>query len=360
MPVTSPASARRVQELAVLIEQHIQTKGLRPGERYLTTNQVAELLSVSTRLANDAMRLLASRQVLVRKPKAGTLIGSGVRVDDGETPQLFDVVHFLIRQDYYFSERRRMESLMTGLARELPGCSIRFDFVPAFNELAYVERLLAASATERSAFLIAVKSTQLQNRFEKEPSPAVLLGTPYDGISGLSWVDKDQAEVGRLLVRKMLDAGHERIAVVLRDRRGYGDDLMMDAITRELMAAGLGSGALIARSVPTEQALIALTLRSLLSPANHPTALICRNRMILNAAAQVCGELGRRPGADIALALCDTASGLDDLIPIPCARPSAAVDATEEGRLLGRMLIALAHQSPAERKPLHELIPVRL
>lgn len=357
---TMEASNRRLQELAGLIERDIRTRGLRPGDRYLTTLEVAELLGVSTRFANDAMRLLAARQVLVRKPKAGTLIGPrSPGVDEDEASRPFDVVHLLIRQDYYFSERRRMESVIAGLAEELAGCSIQLNFVPAFNELAYVERLLDAPPTPRNAYLIAVKSTQVQRRFENQRAPTVLLGTPYDGISRLAWVDKDQAQIGRLLSRRLLEMGHKRIGVILRDRRGYGDDLLMDAVTHEIMDAGLGSGALVARSVPTEPALIALAIRNLLASPQRPTALICRNRMILNTALQVCGELGLQPGGDVGFALCDAPSGADDVVPVACIRPRVDLDAAGEGRLLGKLLVQQA-ESSASTVPPHVLVPVTL
>jgi DNA-binding LacI/PurR family transcriptional regulator len=155
-------------------------------------------------------------------------------------------------------------------------------------------------------------------------------------------VDKDQGEIGRLLSRKLIETGHQRIGVVLRDRRGAGDDLMMDAITHEIMNAGLGSGALVARSVPSEQALIALAIRNLLSTPQRPTGIICRNRMILTTAAQICTELGLRPSQEIVLALCDAPTGPDDDISIPCIRPTVELDAAGEGKLLAQMLLQQA------------------
>lgn len=351
------SSGQKVQELASRVERDIETRGLKTGDRYLTTVEVANLLGVSTRLANDAMRLLATRKVLMRKPKAGTVIGPAMRLADDEFAKLFDVIHLLIRQDYYFSERRRMEALVSGLSGELPGSSLQLNFVPAFNEQAYVERLLDANSHQRNAYLLAVKSTQLQRRFENQSSPAVLLGTRFQGITRLSWIDKDQAAIGRLLTQRLLEAGHRSIAVILRDRRGYGDDLMMDAIIQELMSVGLGSGALVARSVPTEPPLIVMAVRTLLESPNRPTAMICRNRMILNAVVQVCQTLGMTVGKDIHLAMCDAASGPDDVLPVPCLRPRVSLTAEAEGRMLAQMLTEL-HGDTSASKPREVLIKI--
>lgn len=352
------SSGQKVEELAARVERDIETRGLKTGDRYLTTLEVADLLGVSTRLANDAMRLLATRKILLRKPKAGTMVGPAMRAREEQSTGPFDVIHLLIRQDYYFSERCRMEALITGLSSELPGSSLQLNFVPAFNEQAYVERLLDSSRQQRNAYLIAVKSTQLQRRFENESSPAVLLGTRFQGISKLSWMDKDQADIGRQLMRRLLEAGHQSIGVILRDRRGYGDDLMMDAIYQEGMSAGLGSGAVITRSVPTDPPLIVLAIRGLLDSPSRPSALICRNRMILNAAIQVCQSLKLNIGSDISLAMCDAASGPEDVLPVKCLRPRVNVTAEEEGRLLAKMLIEL-HGDPTGGKPREQLIPIQ-
>lgn len=321
--------------------------------------EVAGLLGVSTRFANEAMRHLAARHVLSRKPKAGTIIGPGLNNADGTDAALpFDVVHFLIRQDYYFSERRRMEALVTGITSALPGCALQLNFVPAFNEVPYVERLLENIPSSRNGFLVAVKSPQLQRLFEKQPAPSVLLGTPFQGITHLAWIDKNQSAIGHLLAGKLIEQGHRRIGVILRDRRGCGDDLMMDAITEEILNAGLGSGGLVVRSVPAEAPLINMAMSALLSPQNRPSALICRNRAIFQSALQTCHTLNLQIPNDLTLAIADPPADGEEMTPVPCLRPRSEIDAVEEGRRLAETLIALSRrESPAN---LHQLIQVRL
>jgi hypothetical protein len=352
-------TGRRIQHLARLVEQDIASRGLKPGDRYLTTMEVAGLLGVSTRFANDAMRYLAARQVLTRKPKAGTLVGPGLLTAAGfEPPTPLDVVHLLIRQDYYFSERRRMEALVTGITGSLPGCSIQLNFVPAFNEVPYVERLMDGAAASRNGYLVAVKSPQLQRFFARHRSPSVLLGTPFEGIKNLAWIDKDQREIGRLLARRLIETGHRRIGVILRDRRGYGDDLMMDAITQEVLDGGLGSAGLIVRSVPADPPLIALAVGAMLSSDTRPSALICRNRGIVTAAIQTCAALDLTVEKDLVLALADPPADPRDTIAVPCLRPTTATGACGEGERLAAMLIALARGEDAAK--LSHVIPVSL
>lgn len=348
----------RLKRLASLVEQDIRSRGLRPGDRYLNTHEVAALLSISTRLANDAMRMLAERQILTRKPKAGTVIGAGLRPDENETPRQFDVIHLLVRHDYFLAERDRMDAIVTGLVEILPGCDIQFSFVPAFNEKAHTERLISSSAGNQRAYIIAVKSPQLQRLFAKSSLPVVLLGTPFPGIGNLPWIDKDQAAIGRILTQRLVSMGHRTIGVVLRDRRGYGDDLMVDAITQEALSAKLHSAALRVRSVPMDQTLTDLAIRQLLADSDRPTAIICRSRLILASAARICTELHLQIGHDVVLALCDPQSTRHDSVAVPCVRPVATLDAVGEGTVIGQMLTAVNVNGALDGR--NYLIPVTL
>jgi len=253
-----------------------------------------------------------------------------------------------------------MDQLVTGLTRGLPGASMQFSFIPAFNELAAVERLVRAAedAKLRAGYLVAVKSPQVQDFFQRRPLPVVLLGMPYAGVTGLPWLDKDQRALGTLLARELIRLGHSKIGVVLRDRRGYGDDVMLDAVTHEVLDAKLGAGALVVRSVPTEPQLTEQAVRMLLNSPGRPSALICRTRMIFEATVRACEALKLRVPMDVQLALCDPISGTWDKTAVTCIRPHVQTDAVAEGIVLAEMLSSLARGEPV--KPDHYVIPVTL
>jgi DNA-binding LacI/PurR family transcriptional regulator len=250
-----------------------------------------------------------------------------------------------------------MEALVTGITSTLPGCALQFNFIPAFNEVPYVERLLE-KAPSRCGYLIAVKSPQLQRLFERQPAPSVLLGTPFQGITKLAWVDKNQSAIGHLLASKLIEQGHRRIGVILRDRRGCGDDLMMDAITEEIINAGLGSGGLVVRSVPAEAALISMAVHALLEPETRPSAVICRNRAIFTSVVTACNALGISVPSELALALADPPSDPEETTLLPCLRPKSGIDAETEGRQLAEILLSLSRREPAQK--LHQQIQVSL
>lgn len=336
------SDSHRLDRLVALVEQDIQNRGLQPGDRYLTTQEVAGLLRVSTRIANDALRVLAEKKVVQRRPKSGTIIGPE---SASATAPSLDVVHLLVRQNYFFAQRDRLERMITGLAKELPGTSMQFSFVPSFNELIYVQRLIRSNdaAKMRAGYLIAVKSPELQDFLQRPQIPVVLLGTPFPGVTRLPWLDKDQREIGRLLTHRLIELGHRRIGVILRERRGYGDDLLVDGITHEILDANLGSNALSVRSAPLDGELAGQTARNMLESETPPTAFICRTRLIYDATRAVCEEMNLKVGSEVQLAICDPASdGVNDGLALSCLRPRAEITSEGEGRIVGKMLLAMS------------------
>ena len=65
-------SISKLERLAVRLEQDIRQRGLYAGDRYLTAPEAANLLDVSAGMAHRAMRVLAQRQMLVRRRNCGT------------------------------------------------------------------------------------------------------------------------------------------------------------------------------------------------------------------------------------------------------------------------------------------------
>ena len=67
------ASAHR---LAHRIEADIRSRGLRPGDQYLTAEKAGRALGVSTATASRAMKLMAERDMLIRYRNRGTFVRS--------------------------------------------------------------------------------------------------------------------------------------------------------------------------------------------------------------------------------------------------------------------------------------------
>ncbi|MCC6680781.1 MAG: substrate-binding domain-containing protein, partial [Phycisphaeraceae bacterium] len=177
----------------------------------------------------------------------------------------------------------------------------------------------------------------------------------YPVGQSLASLDLDQSATGRMLIDYVLKRGHERIAVLMRQRRGYGDDVMLDHITAGAMAARLKPGNLLVRSVPLDADSALLTVRELLRHEIRPTAVIVRPSVALPALRQAADELGLTIGKNLLVIvggdLPATAEEGEQRLPYI----QSELNAEQEGRIVGRLLTELASgQTP---NPLHVVVP---
>src|ERR1700759_3395110 len=94
------AGSSRVREAADKLERHIRASGLQAGDRYITAEQAAQLIGGSIMTIQRAMKLLAGRNILERRPKAGTFIGSAA-VSSTE----LSCIHFLLPEQFVADNR---------------------------------------------------------------------------------------------------------------------------------------------------------------------------------------------------------------------------------------------------------------
>ncbi|MCC6680779.1 MAG: GntR family transcriptional regulator [Phycisphaeraceae bacterium] len=351
--MTFEVSSARAVNLSDMIQRDIQQRGLRTGDRYLTTEEVAQVLGVAKGTANKALQHLARRQVLVRNRKLGTFIGERAVTD---APQIaLDVVHLLVHRSYFIAERSRIHQIITGLVEEMGDVATQITFVPEDQGQRFVQRLIRNMQGQaiRAAFVLAVKSAEIQVIFQNLELPAVVLGTPYPGRRTLTSLDLDQHQVGRLVIDYVLSQGRQRIAVLLRDQRGLGDDHMLDEITSAVMRSDLAPGALKVRSVPMNKELAEMAVRRLFAEGDAPTAVICRTRIALDCLLEM-KHRGEIPG-DVLVVSGEPVVDNAPARHVPHIRP--CISLVEEGRRLAHLLLD-AEQRPEE--PTHVLLEPRL
>lgn len=75
----SDASAPRYREIEEELCERIRCGKLQPGERLDSTDSLAQELDVGVGTVNQALSALASRGLLVRRPRIGTVVSEGVR-----------------------------------------------------------------------------------------------------------------------------------------------------------------------------------------------------------------------------------------------------------------------------------------
>jgi DNA-binding LacI/PurR family transcriptional regulator/DNA-binding transcriptional regulator YhcF (GntR family) len=347
---SSTSKGPRILELADRIASDIRRRKLKPGDAYLGTADIARMLRVSSTTANRALQLLARRQVLVRKQRRGTLIA---RPPSPEAASSLRRLHLLVHNDYLRSEGLLADGLVLGIQGQLPAAEIQFNFFPETNEAAYVEQLVAealrASGTE--GFALVRSSVQAQRLLLASGLPTVITGTLMPSIVGLSFVDRDHAQIGRLMAEHMRQVRCRRVAVLLRDRPGEGDHLLLDSVGKELGAAGFRVDCLQVRCLPADEPAVRSAVQTLIDDGPKPLGLICRSRPIAEAAAAACARAPRQAH----VALCDIYRKDQAEPTYPYIEP--LLSAEETGAQIAQMLERQARGATA---PEHLIIPVRL
>jgi DNA-binding LacI/PurR family transcriptional regulator len=324
-----------------MIESDIRRRGLAAGDRYLTAREVGRLLGVSTMTANRALQELAARRVLVRARRSGSVVGDRLAGGPPPSPR---AVHLLVPSDFFTLEKALVDLIVSGIHSELPGDAIQFTFVPAQGEVEFVRRLVEAAPGTFGGAVLLVSSPAVQRFFRDRGLPAVVSGSLHPGISGLPWVDRDQREIGRLLARAALARRARQLVVLMRDRWGAGDNLMIEGVQ-----SAAGSARVSVRSFPPDPDLVAGAVGEILRSAGRPAALLCRSRLLADAAA-------RAASRDARIWLCDHHANDARPVPYPHTRPK--LGPPEHGALIGRMLKDLARGRRPD--PDHAVIPVEL
>jgi DNA-binding LacI/PurR family transcriptional regulator len=351
-----PIEKSKMSTLATMILNDIRQRGLQPGDRYLNGQELADRFGISLMKANRAMQLLAKRNMLERRQRAGTFIGSAARSLNSEQAAL-KCVHLLMPDGYFRVYRAQLEVTVTGLHSELPDSAIQYTFLPADGPLPFVRKLVEQAAAVQSieGVVLYISPPEVQNFFDHAGIPSVVFGSVYPEVSLLPWVDRDQQQIGRLLAEHLISRKHRRIAVLMRAHWGYGDNLMIDGVQKVLAQAN--GRHLTIRSLPVAREMAAGSVRMLLEGKERPTALICRSQSLANTAVEIAGDLALKMPGDLEIAICDPVldgDGGDARFTV--AQPE--IEQEEQGAIIGRILKQLAAGKRPE--PDHLSIPVRL
>lgn len=337
----------QVSRLAALILQDIRGRGLRPGERYLNGQEIAEKHCVTVITANRALQLLAERRVVERRQRAGTFIAQQFQPLAGQPP--IRCIHLLMPVTYFRASRSMVEQAVYGLHSALPDSHIQFTFLPTTGELAFVRQLAeqARASDTLTGLVLYVSSAEIQQFVREAGIPAVVFGSVYPEAGELPWVDRNQRQIGQVLGEFLLSEKHERAAVLMRERWGYGDNLLLDGIQAALSGKSSSTPCRM-RSIPAIPELGGGIIRALLKGEDAPTALICRSERIAKLAHFVATQLKIKVPQQLRIVAAESVPGF------PCVVPQISQE--EQGEIVGRMLKQLnegAHPSPN-----HVLVPV--
>lgn len=347
------------EAMAIQVVADIRDRGLVSGDRYLTAEEARSTFQVGKGLINDALKLLADRQILVRKRRAGTFIGPRFSVESNEhltvtkQPRVLDVVHVLIPMDYYRANVMPGNTFVEELSRAIPGASVQLHHIADADTTEYTLNLLTqlkAKAGMREGLVLLRSSRETQVAVQDSGIPAVAFGSTYPDVKRLYSIDLDQEQAGRLAAEVALEQGHKRFALIMRNHWRRGDNLLMDGFARSLGEKGVGIDRVSIVSSPDEPDVIKHDVATLIAQDSHPTALVCRSRFHSEAAVSAIHEHGLVPGKDIlVIEIQASATEAPDAMISIVPALSAAQQIQKVGQALGRIAQGESFPEPRER-----------
>jgi DNA-binding LacI/PurR family transcriptional regulator len=341
--------------LASRIEGDIRSRGLRSGDRYHTSGDVAQMLGVSTATAHRAMDLLVQKDLLTRQHGRGTFVGSAI----GSSRAV------KVRTIYIFIEEHQreltsvpLETMIQSVRGEFPQINVQFCFIPAGSGLEYVRQIVepAMNAGQFAGAIPISCSREVYRYLSETGAPVVVLGSLYPDQWMLPSVDFDYRESGRLLAEYLARRGHQRIALFTTGGGRPGDDAMYDGVSEALTAARLSPSALAMRVYPQDaEAFHAQTTRLLLR-LDRPTGIICASERLLGLVASCMKELDLSVPDDVEIVFESQGTSGAASLKYPFVR--AKLSFPEVARLVAGMLKKLSNEEIID--PRQIVIPVEL
>lgn len=350
---TSGTQIPRIIQLADELEADIVSRKLKPGDPYLSTVDAAKMLGVSANAANRALQVLAKRNLIERRQGKGSSVTAPP--SDAKKPTL-KRVHLLVHQNYLRTEGLMADGVVVGMQEALPVAQIQFNFLPADGESEgdYVNQLIseALRSSASEGFVLVRASLSAQRLLMASGLPTVVHGTLFPSISGVAWIDRDQAAIGRELAERLLDEGCERIVVMLRHRPMPGDHVMLDAVSALLAERGMSADAVSVRPLPGDAEAVGAEAVRLMKGSEAKVGFLCRNEPQGEAVSEALS--GAKLKAPIVL--CDVYRKTGHVVAFPHAMSSW--DPEQIGAHIGRMLAAQA--SGGRPDPDHEVVPIEI
>ncbi len=346
-------TADAVSEAAKKIESDLQLRGLAKGDRYISAEEAGAAVGVSMATADRAMRTLTERGVLIRQRGRGTFVGP--RAFENGSPHVKSIQIFMPRLNE--SLGMSLEETLRGIHKVYPDVPVVINVFAADDPFAAFRRMLASGRENGGVvgFGLILAPRAIQEEVARLKLPAVLLGTPCPGIGGVVSMDIDHATLGGLLAQSLLERGHRRFAMILRENVAPGDTAMLNGFAGALGQAGVRCDALTLRHCALEKRAVCETVRELLRAEDPPGALIGYPfPEEIRWVGEVAAEMELKVGCDF-----EYVTGLGATSPAVESCPArCCVPPDEVGERFGRLLAEVARGNAPERA--HTLLPVAL
>ncbi|MEQ7008123.1 GntR family transcriptional regulator [Actinopolymorpha sp. B17G11] len=384
------------EQVTQALAEDLSNNTYTPGGRFLTEREVCERFGVSTTTAVRALNALVGDGLLVRRQGSGTFVADRPPASMGPDSMIpgpaegmgTDPATNAATDTDADSDPRGAGSLGGGRRQKTVACILQYvdgthvtqllgGLEATCNELGYRMFLTHTENSGeretqaiRSAIAADVSGIVLYPA-ERGADPALFAEARQQGIP-LVTVDRyrtdvatdavvaDNLAVGYEVTRKLIQLGHERIALLcdetdctsVRDRlAGHLKALRDHQVPTRPELTVLRR--YVRPTHPTEDGLVA----SLLDSPDPPTVLLCGNGFALAQAVEDLVALGHDVPGDIDLA------GMDDAGPFdifPLTAVAAALPSREMGERAARLLHTRMSSGEPYRDMHHVVLPIRL
>ena len=152
--ITNHKSDPVAEALAQRVVEDIAERGLVTGDRYLTGDEACDTFQVGKALLNNTFKLLADRQYLVRKRKAGTYVGPHFQAEgarDMQSTAGLDVVHVLMPMDFFRAKLVSGSVFVEQLSAAIPRVSVQVHYIDDDKLRAYTQDLVELLTQDTSS-----------------------------------------------------------------------------------------------------------------------------------------------------------------------------------------------------------------
>ena len=330
--IKTGSTVPRIELVARKIQEDIKNRRLSTGDKYMTSIQVARTFKIGNEVANRAMQLLAQRNIIERRHRAGTFIADGLT---GKEDLVLKRVHLVVEKQNVETYGVLRDGTISGLHSVLPGCQIQFSFTPETNEVEFIQELLREifNSGIGTGVVLYRSNASVQQAIAQSGIPAVISGSRWPGVVNIPSFCRDYYEMGVKSAEYFISRGHERIAFFTRDDMFTSDHDILDGITDTMSKAGLSADKITFRSLPLKPFVIQGTADSIAQSDKRPTAFICREKILSENVSAVMGDR-----AEIAMLDFYEAPQNDSVF----SHINGTIRPDEEGQIIGKMLLDMA------------------
>ena len=298
--MSATAELSNLRLLAKRIEGEIAARGLREGDRFMTTDEVGQMLGVSSATAHRALNYLVKRKLLVRHHGRGTFIGP-TRGERSATPAVgLQTVYILLPEDQREVASVELDVMIDAIRNHVGRVNVQLTFLPPENTMDYVRELIAAAQNAgQFAGAIPISCPREVYRYLSENGiPTAVLGTLYGDQRHLPSVDVDHLQAGQLLADYLLRRGHRKIALLATGGGLPGDDAFFDGVSDSLTRARLPHNALVLRTFPHDFEAFRAQIAELMDSPDRPTGIICRSERLIGVVSATIASRASSPAGD--------------------------------------------------------------